>query len=155
MISNRTYSKTCHKWSLKRRPKLGFKTDYRLMQVKSIAECIKLVPSVFKTFVLSTFEWPIKTGFTVLLPMTVCVWYVKKIITTWGGTSLALCILGYFPCFCLCLLTFFKINLFQKLFRNTIRATKGLDQDQNPRSVRPDLGPNCLQRSSADDKSPN
>ena len=49
------------------------------MQVKSIAECslgalfehsailstcIKL-PSVFKTFVLSIFEWPLKTGFTV------------------------------------------------------------------------------------------
>ena len=26
--------------------------------------CIKL-PSVFKTFVLSIFEWPLKTGFTV------------------------------------------------------------------------------------------
>ena len=46
------------------------------MQVKSIAECsmgehsailstfIKL-PYVFKTFVLSIFEWPLKTGFTV------------------------------------------------------------------------------------------
>ena len=55
--------------------KLVFKTDYHLMQVKSIAECssehsailltfIKL-PFVFKTFVLSIFEWPLKTGFTV------------------------------------------------------------------------------------------
>ena len=50
------------------------------MQVKSIAECslgaplehsavlltcIKL-PPVFKTFVLSIFEWPLKTGFTVV-----------------------------------------------------------------------------------------
>ena len=56
--------------------KLGFKTNYHLMQVKSIAECfehsaillsfIKL-PFVIKTFVLSVFEWPHKTGSTVLL----------------------------------------------------------------------------------------
>ena len=57
----------------KRRPKLVFKTNYCLMQVKSIAECsysailstfIKL-PFVIKIFVLSVFEWPLKTGFTV------------------------------------------------------------------------------------------
>ena len=48
-----------------------FKTNYSLMQVKSIREhsailltCIQL-PSGFKTFVLSIFEWPLKTGFTV------------------------------------------------------------------------------------------
>ena len=57
-----------------------FKTDYRLMKVKSIAECsgggggggdsallstfIKLL-FIFKTFVLSYFEWPLKTCFTV------------------------------------------------------------------------------------------
>ena len=51
-----------------------FKTN-RLMQVKNIAECsrehsailsnyIKL-KSVFTTYVLSIFEWPHKTGFTV------------------------------------------------------------------------------------------
>ena len=55
----------------KRRPKLVFKTDYSLMQVKSIVEhsailstFIKL-PFVIKIFVLSLFEWPHKTGFTV------------------------------------------------------------------------------------------
>ena len=31
-----------------------------------LSTCIKL-PSVFKTFVLSFFEWPLKTGFTVLI----------------------------------------------------------------------------------------
>ena len=35
------YSKTCLKRPLKRRQKMGFKTDYRFMQVKSIAECSK------------------------------------------------------------------------------------------------------------------
>ena len=37
------------------------------MRVKSIAECstIKL-PLSIKTFVLSTFKWPLKTGFTVI-----------------------------------------------------------------------------------------
>ena len=35
------YSKTCLRGHSKRTPKLVFKTDYRLMQVKSIAECSK------------------------------------------------------------------------------------------------------------------
>ena len=54
---------------------MGFKTNYCLMQVESIAECstehsvilttfIKL-PFVIKIFVLSILEWPLKTGFTV------------------------------------------------------------------------------------------
>ena len=61
----------------KRRPKIGFKTDYHLMQVKSIAKCSKRafcntfnlikLPFVLKTFVLSIFEWSLKTGFTVQL----------------------------------------------------------------------------------------
>ena len=33
------YSKNCHKRPLKKYQKLIFKTDFRLMQVKSIAEC--------------------------------------------------------------------------------------------------------------------
>ena len=49
---------------------MGFKTDCRLMQVKSIAEFAILstfikLPFAIKTFVLSIFEWPLKTGFTV------------------------------------------------------------------------------------------
>ena len=54
-----------------------FKTDYRLMQVKSIAECLEhsalqsayiKLPVVIKTFVLSIFGWPFYTGFTVSCP---------------------------------------------------------------------------------------
>ena len=40
--SEKAYIKTCLKRPLKKmffRPKMVFKTDYRLMQVKSIAEC--------------------------------------------------------------------------------------------------------------------
>ena len=41
-VSYYKYSKTCLKRPLrKKRPKLVFKTDYRWMQVKSIAECSK------------------------------------------------------------------------------------------------------------------
>ena len=49
--------------------KLVFKTDYRIMRVKSIAECILhsailstfiKLPSVIKTFVLSIFEWSLR-----------------------------------------------------------------------------------------------
>ena len=53
---------------------LGSKTDYRLMKVKSIAECSKgehsaifstfiKLPFVIKIFVLSIFEWTFYTGF--------------------------------------------------------------------------------------------
>ena len=73
------YNKTTDKGHSKRRQKYVFKTDYPLMQVKSIAECSKRAfcntfdlhyfrPYVVKTFVLSIFEWPFKTGFTVLYP---------------------------------------------------------------------------------------
>ena len=60
----------------KRTPKLDFNSDYRLMQVKSIAECSKgsilqyfwpslELPFVITICVLYIFEWPLKTGFTV------------------------------------------------------------------------------------------
>ena len=46
-----------------------FKTDYRLMQVKSICNMLQAfikLPVVIKTFVLSIFEKPFYTGFTVV-----------------------------------------------------------------------------------------
>ena len=51
---------------LRKKTKFGFKTDYRLMQVKSQESILQyFLPFVFKTFVLSIFEWPLKTGFSV------------------------------------------------------------------------------------------
>ena len=48
---------------------------------------------------------------------------------------------------------FFSNLTFSKdSFRNTIRVSNGLDPDQDRRSVSPDLGPNHLQRLSADNK---
>ena len=58
-----------------RRQKKVVKTDIRLMQVKSIEECSCVehsailstfieLPFVIKIFVLSVFEWPFYTGFT-------------------------------------------------------------------------------------------
>ena len=47
---------------------------------------------------------------------------------------------------------FFKINFFKKYFRNIIIVSNSLDPDQARHSVGPDLGSNCLQRLSADDK---
>ena len=48
---------------------------------------------------------------------------------------------------------FSKLTFSKKSFRNTIRVSNGLDPDQDQRSVGPDLGPNCLQRFTADEKS--
>ena len=69
---------------------------------------------------------------------------------------LTLCMLGNFLCLCCRLPTFFSILTFSKnSFRNTIRMSNGLDQDQDQCSVHPDLGTNCLLRLSADDESQN
>ena len=59
-------------------PKMVFNTDYRVMQVKSIAECSKRehsaifstfikLPFSIKTFVLSIFKRLLDTGFTVFI----------------------------------------------------------------------------------------
>ena len=49
-------------------------------------------------------------------------------------------------------MTFFsKLTLSKNSFRNTIRVSISLDPDQDRHFVGPDLGPNCLQRLSADD----
>ena len=58
------------------------------------------------------------------------------------------CILGNLSCFCCRLLIFSKYS-----FRNTIIVSNSLDPDQYRHSVDPDLGPNCLQRLSADNRS--
>ena len=71
------YSKTrLYKRSLSKRPKIGFQDQlwlnagrkyYRMLQGEHsaiLSTCIEL-PHGFKTFILSIFEWPFKTGFTV------------------------------------------------------------------------------------------
>ena len=47
---------------------------------------------------------------------------------------------------------FSKLTFLKNSFRNTIGVSNGLDPDQDGHVVGPDLGPNCLQRLSADDK---
>ena len=49
---------------------------------------------------------------------------------------------------------FFYIFFFfsKKSFRNTIRVSNNLVPDEARRFVGPDLGPNCLQRLSTDEK---
>ena len=61
------YSKTCLKRPLKRRSIIGFKTYYRLMQIKVLQNTFDFIklPVVIKIFDLSIFERPLKTGFTV------------------------------------------------------------------------------------------
>ena len=46
----------------------------------------------------------------------------------------------------------FQNQLFRNSFMNTIRVSNGLNPDQVLHFVWPDLGPNCLQRSTADNK---
>ena len=48
------------------------------------------------------------------------------------------------------LLFFFKSTFSKNSFRNTIRVSNSLDPGQARRFVGPGLGPNCLQKLSAD-----
>ena len=64
---------------------------------------------------------------------------------------LTLCMLGNFACFFV-VCGFFN-TCSKNSFRNTVSVSNSLDPDQARRFVGPDLGPNCLQRLSADDKS--
>ena len=60
--------------------------------------------------------------------------------------------LSNFSSFCCRMLTFFQNQLFQKILSGTLSECETvLDQDQDRQKVGPDLGPNCLQRLSAED----
>ena len=52
-----------------------------------------------------------------------------------------------FFCF---LLIFFKINFLEKILSGIPSVSNSLDPDQPRHFVGPDLGPNCLQKLSAD-----
>ena len=64
---------------------------------------------------------------------------------------LAIPIPSNFSCFCRLLIFFFKINFFEKFFQELPSVSNSLDPYQARQFVRPDLGPNCLQKLSADD----
>ena len=78
------YSKTCVKWQLYERRKISFQNQLSFNAGKKYCRMLTLehsaipltfieLPFVIKIFVLSTFEWPFYTGFTVvlILPYTV------------------------------------------------------------------------------------
>ena len=47
----------------KRRPQVGFQDLIALNAGQKYYRMLSWLPFVFKTFVLSIFEWPLKTGF--------------------------------------------------------------------------------------------
>ena len=70
---------------------------------------------------------------------------ITRNLSSGSGTSLTFCMLGNLSCFCCRLLTFFQNKLFKKKFFQ--------EHDQSVKhSVGPDLGPNCFQRLSTEDK---
>ena len=75
---------------------------------------------------------------------------------TKSSKTSTLCMLGSGYFFMLLLLSadfFSKLTFSKNPFRNTSRVSNGFDPDQDRHTVGPDLGPNCLQRLSADDES--
>ena len=72
---------------------------------------------------------------------------------------ITICMLGNFACFFVVygffffFFFFFKLTFSKTSIGNTIRVSNSLNPDQARHFVGPDLGPNCLQRLSAEDKS--
>ena len=64
----------------------------------------------------------------------------------------SLCLLGNFECI-LFSADLFQNQLFRKILSGIPPVSNSLDPDQAQHFVGPDLGPNCLQRLSADDPS--
>ena len=71
------YSKTCLMGPLKKKTKIGFQDQLslnagqmycRMLQGEHFAILLTFIklPFVIKIFILSIFDWPLKTGFTVL-----------------------------------------------------------------------------------------
>ena len=70
------YNKTCQKRPLSKRQKIGFQDQISLDAVQKYCRMLQrehfailwtfIKLSVVKIFVLSIFEWPLRTGFTVL-----------------------------------------------------------------------------------------
>ena len=59
--------------------------------------------------------------------------------------------LGYFACFFAVCCFVSKASFLKNSFRNTIQVSNNLDPDKARCFVGPGLGPNCLQKLSADD----
>ena len=65
--------------------------------------------------------------------------------------GLTKCMLGNFACFFVVCCFFSKSTFSKNSFRNTIRVSNRVDPDQARFHVGPGLGPNCLQKLSAED----
>ena len=75
-----TYSKTCVKWQLSKRPKLVFKTDYRVMQVNSKREHSAILSTFIKLpVVIKIFVCLFLSGRFTQVLLYIFVYEVKKI----------------------------------------------------------------------------
>ena len=79
--------------------------------------------------------------------------YLLHVRARFCRKALTLCKLGNFSCI-YCHLLLSKLIFSKNSFSNTIPVSNNLDPDQDRHTVGPDLCPNCLQRLSADNKSP-
>ena len=101
-----TYSKTCVKRPLSKRPKNGFQGRLSLNagqkycgEHSAILSTIIKLPVAIKTFVLSIFEWPFYTGFTVVYRYELS-WLSKWRICTWHRGNGPSCQCKFFISFC-------------------------------------------------------
>ena len=78
-------------------------------------------------------------------------WYLSHMCKVTLQLFACWVIFNYFVVYCL---LFPKLTFSKNSFKNNIRVSNNLDPDQDRHFVGPDLGPNCLPRLSAKNKSP-
>ena len=126
--------------------KLVFKTNYRLMQVKSIAECSK--GSILQYFRPSlSYHLSLRSLFCLFLScrFTQVLLYLDTALTLYIPTDRP----ELFACLVIVVVSadFFQNYFFSRFSsRNTNKVSNSLDSDQDCCSVSPDLVPICLQR---------
>ena len=77
---------------------------------------------------------------------------ISKLLFEIWWKNLEELVLGFHDFVAVCCL-YSKLIFSMNIFGNTIRVSSALVPDQDQHYVGPDLGPNCLQRLSADNKS--
>ena len=98
---------------------------------------------VFKTFVLSIFEWELRQFYCIVFHEPS---QRGDIAFDLSVSVLTISLLSNFSCFVVCCLFFSKSTFKINSFRNTIRVSNSFDPDQAQYFVGPDMGPNFLQK---------
>ena len=130
-----------------------FWVDFKISSLKSLVKCYYICSS--DAALLYIFSGKSLQQSARLLSTLICqeLVVISAASTMYARYSQCLLTLhaGYLSCFFVVYWFFSKLTFLKNSFRNIIRVSKSLNPAQARHFVGPDLGPNCLQKLSADD----